>query len=269
MKSTQNDLTNNKGTKKEYKKTKQFLKKQERTKKDIIDAARYFFSVESFDNVVLKDIAKKALVSRTTLFNYFKNKEDILFAVSNQVNMEENELLVSIVNSDLTGKEQILTLCKKTFKDRAEKPIVSKILKEFWYRLNSKNFTAGEVYAEIVDKIGADQLDRLIQDPILLKEYDFEKHFTDQKYFIQLFIQLLRTGNLWVQAIQKGKKDGTIKNNLADLQIVQYINVFMVGLVDEMQLRQSALDRINMKSETFEINTLNLISVFLESNIKG
>ena len=268
MKSTETNGSSSNGTKKEYKKTKQFLRKQERTKNDIIAAARELFSIESFHNVILKDISTKALVSRTTLFNYFKNKDDIFFAVSNQVYEEENERIFLIISSDLSGREQILELCKKAFNDRIERPILSKVIKEFWNRLNNHKLSSGEIYTKIANQVGGpDKLEELANDPSILANFNFEEHFSDEKYFIQLYLQFRRNGLLWEHAVSKGKKDGTIQNSLPDLQIVQYINILMDGIIAEMQLRQSALDRINMKRETFESYTLHLISVFLDKNI--
>ena len=242
------------------------VRKKERTKNTILAKATIFFSDKSFKDVLLEDIAEAAFVSRATLYNYFKNKDELHFAVANQIYRTENEAIADIISSDLSGKKLVLHLCEKSFKDSVENPLLRKVFRGFMYYINDRNLSSGEIYDHITKKIGTTQLNSLIETPSLLDEFNFEEYFDDH-YFICSYIQFIRHGNLWVQAIQRGKKDKTIKNDLEDLSIAQYINILMYGMVNEMELRKTALDRINMKRETFITNSLHLISIFLDKNV--
>jgi hypothetical protein len=71
-------------------------------------------------------------------------------------------------------------------------------------------------------------------------------------------------GSMWLKAIRKGKLDDSIKNDLGDMQIMQFINILTDGVIHETMRRQSALERIGMKRETFESNTIKLVVVFLD-----
>ena len=238
-------------------------KKKERTRNNIITEAAKLFSKRPYDDVLLEDIAEAAFISRQTLYNYFNNKEDVFFAAGNQIYKEENEKMAEVVSSDAPGKEQIIHLCEKKFRDSTENPVLLKIIREFWDRFNSRDASSAEVYSEIIEKIGASQLQELIEKPDLLEEFDLEKYF-EEPNFIELYIQFLRNGGMWLKAIRKGKLDDSIKNDMEDMQIMQFINILTDGVIHETMRRQSALDRIGMKRETFESNTIKLVVVFLD-----
>ncbi|WP_438350002.1 TetR/AcrR family transcriptional regulator [Paenibacillus sp. FA6] len=61
--------------------TKQELRSQE-TKKEIIKAAGQLFSTRGFDSVTMREIAKVAGCSHTTIYIYFKDKEALLHQLS-------------------------------------------------------------------------------------------------------------------------------------------------------------------------------------------
>ncbi|MHA1978883.1 MAG: TetR/AcrR family transcriptional regulator [Candidatus Hodarchaeales archaeon] len=240
-------------------------RKKERTRKTILIEAEKLFSEKSYNDVFLEDIAEAAFVSRATVYNYFKNKDDVFFAVGNQIFKELNETIATILPADLSGKDQFIFLCEKTFHDSIDKPIILKITREFFDRMNGQKLSAKEIYNDITEKVGPSTLNNLVENVSLLEEVDLAKDF-DEPYFIEFFIQLLKNGNLWVKTVRKGKEDHTIKNDLEDMQIIQYVNVLMSGILYEMELRRTALDRINMKRGTFETNSLNLIASFLDKN---
>jgi len=241
-------------------------RKKERTRNTIITEAMKLFSEKSYDQVKLEEIAEAAFLSRKTLYNYFKNKEDVFFAVGNQVYKEENKKLENIINRDLTGKEQVLTLCEKKFKDGEENPIILKILKEFWDRFSLRKVSSEEEYNRISEKLGAVRLAELVETPNLLDEFNLDQYFEETNY-IELYIQFLKTGHLWVKTIQKGKQDDSIKVDLPNMQIVHYINILIEGIIREKNRRKSALDRIKMKGETIKTQTINLVFHFLEGKI--
>ena len=93
-------------------------RKKERTKEEILAVAETFYSKKPINEVLLEDIAEAAFVSRTTIYNYFKNKDDVFFAVGKKVFKELNETIIATLPTDLSGKEQVLFLCAKTVQRR-------------------------------------------------------------------------------------------------------------------------------------------------------
>lgn len=242
------------------------VKKKERTKKFILDAAEEFYSKKPMTEVSLDDIAEVVFVSRTTIYNYFKNKDDVFFAIGSRVFKHLNETIAADLPTESTGKEQVLFLCEKTFKDGKDNPIILKITREFYDRIKNRNLSAEDIFNDLAKKLGPSTLNNLIEDSESCIDVDLEKLF-DEPNFGEFFIQLLRNGNLWLRAIKKGKKDKTIRTDLPDMQIVLYMTMLMNGLLDEMALRQANQDRMGIKRDTIITNTLNLIAVFLDSNV--
>ncbi|MFW9995889.1 MAG: TetR/AcrR family transcriptional regulator, partial [Candidatus Odinarchaeota archaeon] len=241
-------------------------RKKDRTRKTILTEAEKLFTEKSYKNVFLDDIAEAAFISRATLYNYFKNKDDVFFAVGNQIYKDLNETIRMTLPAELSGKEQILFLCEKTFKDGIDKPVILKTIQEFLDRINDRNLTTEEIYIDVTGKLGVNTLDNLVENLSRLEEVDLAKYF-EEPHFIDFFIQLLINSDLWLKAVQKGKKDNTIKNDLEDMQIVQYISILMNGMLYEMDLRQTARDRFGLRADTIITNSLNLIGIFLDRNV--
>ncbi len=66
-------------------------KNREERRERIVKSATKQFRGRGFDKVKIEDIAEKAKVSIGTIYNYFKNKGDILVAITD---LEVNEVLV-------------------------------------------------------------------------------------------------------------------------------------------------------------------------------
>ena len=242
------------------------VRKKERTKQAILDAAEALYSEKPLDEVFLEDVAEAAFVSRTTIYNYFKNKDDVYFAMGNRIINNLNNTIAAMLPADLSGKDQVLWLCEKTFHDSIDQPIFIKIVREFFDHLNSKNLSPVATINEITEKLGLATIQDLVDDLSLLDAVDFAELF-DEPYLIEYFIQHLRLGHLWTKALNKGKQDHTIKNDLEAMQIIQFVNMLLHGIIYEMELRRMSLDRIDMKRETIVANSMHLISIFLDKNV--
>ncbi|MCB1190059.1 MAG: TetR/AcrR family transcriptional regulator [Leptospiraceae bacterium] len=58
--------------------------KKDQTLDNILMAAEFLLKKEGFQNVSIDSIAKQALVSRKTIYNYIKTKEEILIQIANK-----------------------------------------------------------------------------------------------------------------------------------------------------------------------------------------
>jgi len=241
-------------------------RKKERTREEILAVAERFYSEKPANEILLEDIAEAAFVSRTTIYNYFANKDAVFFAVGNKVIKELNERVTATLPDELSGKEQVLFLCRMTFKDGVDNPIVLKITRATFDHIGNMNWKPESIIGTIIEKIGLDSLEELTGDLSPVEDSEFEKHF-EEPHFFEFFVQFLRNGELWVKAINKGKKDKTIRNDLEAPIIVQYVTMLINGLLSEMELRRTASNPLGPKRDMIIDNTLNLIALFLDHNV--
>ncbi|HVP23617.1 MAG TPA: TetR/AcrR family transcriptional regulator [Conexivisphaerales archaeon] len=242
-------------------------RKKERTRKEIIAVAERLYSEKPLNEVLLEDIAEAAFVSRTTIYNYFENKKDVLFAVGNKVFKELNETIAATLPAELSGKEQVLFLCAMTFKDGSDNPIVLKVTRDTFDHIREMNLMPESIIEDINKKLGHSTLNKLIGDLSPLEDSEFGEYFEDH-HFYEFFVQLLRNGELWMKAIRKGRRDGSIKNDWEDSFIVQYLTMLMNGLLSEMELRRTASNQTGPQTEIITDSTLSLIAFFLDHNIR-
>ncbi|MFX1254885.1 MAG: TetR/AcrR family transcriptional regulator, partial [Promethearchaeota archaeon] len=114
------------------KKKKLRVRKKEKTRQAILAAAEEFFSKDPMDEVNLEDITEAAFVSRTTLYNYFKNKDAIFFGLGIQIMNDTNMYYEETYPDDRPGKEQVLELCKRYRKIGRDRPLIYGIIREFY-----------------------------------------------------------------------------------------------------------------------------------------
>lgn len=62
-------------------------------KKEILEAAMKLFSNQGFRNTTMDDIASAISLARTTLYDYYKSKDEILYALIDEVVIEQREMV--------------------------------------------------------------------------------------------------------------------------------------------------------------------------------
>jgi len=241
-------------------------RKKERTREEILAVAERFYSEKPANEILLEDIAEAAFVSRTTIYNYFENKNAVFFAVGNKVIKELNEKVTATLPAELSGKEQVLFLCRMTFKDGSDNPIVLKITRATFDHIRVMNWMPESIIESIKEKIGSSALKKLTGDLSPIEDFGFERYF-EEPHFLEFFVQFLRNGELWVKAIHKGKKDKTIRNDLEAPIIVQYVTMLINGLLTEMELRGTASNPMGPQRDLIIDNTMNLIAHFLDHKV--
>lgn len=86
-------------------------KKSEKVREKILDAAVDLMSMEGYKNVSMRKIAKQAKVGDATIYNYFPNKESLLygyFAALVQQSVEELQAIDDFEQYSLQEKIQLL-----------------------------------------------------------------------------------------------------------------------------------------------------------------
>lgn len=93
--------------------SKQKLRSEE-TKQAILLAAGKLFAERGFDHVTMREIAKEANCSHTTIYLYFKDKEALLHQLSKPALMELQHQMEDILQQDLSS-ERRLTAVSQAF----------------------------------------------------------------------------------------------------------------------------------------------------------
>jgi AcrR family transcriptional regulator len=84
-------------------------REREIRRKDIIDAAEMLFFNKGYENVSMNDIAQEAEMARGTLYQYFKNKNDIYAAIAIRAALILADMFKDVAK-DQTGIEKIKSL---------------------------------------------------------------------------------------------------------------------------------------------------------------
>jgi AcrR family transcriptional regulator len=85
----------------------------EERKKQILQAATRVFAAKGFEGATISDIADEAGVAEGSIYNYFKNKNDLLISLPRQMiepTIENINIRMSIAGSVLLEPEQMLTM---------------------------------------------------------------------------------------------------------------------------------------------------------------
>lgn len=88
--------------------------RSEETKKDILLAAEKLFSKKGFNSVTIREIAKEAGCSHTTIYLYFKDKMALLHQLSMPPLQELKKLIEAILSQDaLSPEDRIRTISRE------------------------------------------------------------------------------------------------------------------------------------------------------------
>lgn len=84
----------------------------ETTKNEILSAAKNLFSTNGYESVTIRQIAKKAGCSHTTIYIYFKDKEDLLQALSKPPLLKLKQQMDQILSEvNIHSEQQLKSLC--------------------------------------------------------------------------------------------------------------------------------------------------------------
>ncbi len=86
----------------------------EERRKQILDAAAKVFGSKGYDRATIADIAREAQVAEGSIYNYFKNKEDLLISLPRQIAEPAIELIgvhmTKLVMDESASPEKILSV---------------------------------------------------------------------------------------------------------------------------------------------------------------
>lgn len=77
------------------------------TRSQIIDAASDCFAEYGYDKTTFDDVAKKAGISRSLIYTYFKSKQEFFFAMMDEKHKNYLNQSQEVLDSDLSGKQKL------------------------------------------------------------------------------------------------------------------------------------------------------------------
>jgi AcrR family transcriptional regulator len=168
-------------------------REKEQRRNDILDAAEKVFFLKGFNYATMDEVAEAAEFSKGTLYLYFKNKEDLYFAIAQRSMTILRSMFQEAVQQHEKGIEKV----------RAVGRAYHKFSKEY------KNYFDMMMHFEAVQN--SLNLDTCVLDEMHLKG--------------QSVLQVL------VQAIQTGIEDGSIRSNLDPLKTAFLLNGVSSGII--------------------------------------
>lgn len=119
----------------------------EKRKREILEKSLDIFVEEGYEDVTFQKIADRCGITRTTLYIYFKNKQELFLWSIKQLTQALEDSLLSVVNNpELPYKEQLHQVCTKIIDTCMD---------------NKKLFNIILVYLLQLQKMGKDPGDRV------------------------------------------------------------------------------------------------------------
>ena len=177
----------------------------EKRKRDILEKAFTMFLEEGYEDITYQKIADRCGITRTTLYDYFKNKKDIfLWSIKQLTSDIEKELLSIIKNPELTASDCLKQILFKLFDIAENNQVFFKVLLNYLVQL---------------EKSGADVNERVTR-------------------------RVIRIQHLMNTVIIRGQKAGQLKHfSVKDINDQLYMIIedamFRLGVLNQKSLDQS------------------------------
>lgn len=161
----------------------------------IINAAEKLFYARGYDNVSMDEIARDAELSKGALYFYFKKKDSLFFAIVIRKQRELVDLMMERLKDQATGGQKLRTIIGCYVDFNKKNP-----------EYNDMGCTFGPVISSRMDK-------------------DDENAFMEntKEYNALLF-----------DAINEGREDGTIRNDLDAVLMGFYITIITISVVSPL-----------------------------------
>jgi AcrR family transcriptional regulator len=203
-------------------------RKRERERKinEIITVAEEIFFSKGFTKTTMDDIATELEFTKPALYRYFKSKDDLYFAVVLRGTHILSEMMIEEVNSNDTGLDKIIATGIAYCKFYKKHPDYCKLINE------SRN-----IFPEGKDCINFQEL---------------EEH--GHKYL-----------KIMCDAIETGKKDGSIRTDINTFMTALYLVESTIAIMKMSETMNSAMNLMGISDQEFISHSLDLMRHSLEN----
>ena len=178
-------------------------REKEQRKNEIIDAAEKVFFSKGIDNATMDEVAEEAELSKGTLYIYFKNKEDLHFAICRRGLTILMENFIKVETTEKTVLENLISI-GLNFVEFA--------------RTHSDYF---KVMSHFENK-------------------DFSSHAKENAHTEKDDVM-----NFLVQLLEKGKQDGSLRNDLVPETVAHILWAQTTGVLQLMSVKNLHLHTNN------------------------
>jgi AcrR family transcriptional regulator len=188
------------------------LEEKERRRIEILDAAEAVASVVGIEDMTMDQVARKARLSRALVYVYFRDKADLLIAVSIRALEQLNERFVEVLSQPIRGLDQV-EACGRAYVGFArEFPVRFEVLAHF--EAHSPTGELDPAYEEFL-KVGE------------------------------------RPHSSLTRAIETGLKDGSIRNDLGNPALLSFtLWGLMHGIIQLTMHKIGGLQRAGVSAES-------------------
>ncbi|RRJ64946.1 TetR/AcrR family transcriptional regulator [Paenibacillus oralis] len=171
-----------------------------KNREELIAAGKELFMKQSFLNVNIKDVCGRAGVSRVTFYKHFQSMDELIFEVQMKL-LESMTAFVERTAAHATnGKEQLRFMLDAWIDFAGQHPEYIKFILLF-----DLHYEAYESNQELKER------------------YERFIHERKEQHFLS-------------EALEAGKKDGSLNPNLEALATAQFIFTSMMGLLQKLSL---------------------------------
>lgn len=208
-------------------------RKRKHTSEQILRSARDLFTLKPFDEVTMDELASHASVSKPTLYNYFRGKEDIYFAIAVRGVEKKLQNLRHLARSSLQGREKIERMITDMFSDILINPLQYQIERKFVGLMHEEG---GRLERHIRSLISSN----------ISVEEGLVQHLSDNPYSAQtvaaLSCSLLDEEKIWSSVVEEGQRDGSIRNDHDPKLITQVLFLAIYGISNQFLTKQNHLE---------------------------
>ena len=98
------------------------VEEKERRRAEMVDAAEELYAAVGWDDVTMERVAKSARLSRALLYVYFRDKNDLLLAITERALLELRERFVAAAAAHPLGIDQVQAIGRAYVQFQQEKP---------------------------------------------------------------------------------------------------------------------------------------------------
>jgi AcrR family transcriptional regulator len=244
------------------------VRKKERRRNEIIDAAETLFFSKSYENVSLDEIARKVDLGRSTIYLYFENKEELFFAIV----LRGTVILYSLIEEETqkakTGAGKLAAFRKAYYEFAKTYP---DYLKSYNYFLSGRfdlsNINHGEhKIGQIEHSKYYLEYKKLIEESSSLAHFPILK-FTTSQYLDEILTLRREMLNILCNAIKQGINEENIRSDVNPVEATALLTL-IANSVDNMPPDlKSLLESENISHEQFLMDVGDFISYMVSSKV--
>ncbi len=101
---------------------------KELTRRQLLDATRQLLAEVGYEMLTIGDVAAAAGIGRTTIYQYFRDKEDVLASLVEETLPEVIEDIIATIPEDLPVERRLTALAEATVGFVASDPVLGLVL---------------------------------------------------------------------------------------------------------------------------------------------